>query len=164
MRAIDEIPAVLANARGERLISNPKGRNVIRALPNGKFVSVFSTGQIVRMAQNWMGDVALLDRSSRSVAIADRDGKALSRIATRGTGYEFDEPTDLAFDALGHLYVLDRGRSSVFVFGPKNKLVNTLTLPDKSPGALNRAEAIAVDAAGRLYMYDDRSRRIQVYQ
>ena len=71
---------------------------------------------------------------------------------------------DLAFDALDHLYVLDRGRSSVFVFGADNKLVSTLTLPDKSPGALNRGEAIGVDVAGRLYVFDDRSRRIQVYQ
>jgi TolA-binding protein len=164
MRAIDEIPAVLANARGERLISNPKGRNVIRALPNGKFVSVFATGQIVRMAQNWMGDVAMLDKSSKSIAVADRDGKAVSKIPARGTGYELDEPTDVAFDALGHLYVLDRGRSAVFVFGPKNRLVATLTVPDKSPGALSRAGALAVDAAGRLYVFDDRSRRIQVFQ
>src|SRR6478672_2877293 len=53
---VDEIPAAMANARGERIISNPKQRNVIRALPNGKFVSVFAFGQITRMAQNWLGD------------------------------------------------------------------------------------------------------------
>jgi DNA-binding beta-propeller fold protein YncE len=164
MRAIDEISAVLPTARGERLIANPKGKNVIRAMPNGKFVSVFATGQIVRMAQNWMGDVAMLDKASKSVAIADRDGKALSRIPAKGTGYELDEPTDLAYDALGHLYVLDRARSSVYVFGPKNRLVATLAVPDKSPGSLSRGEALAVDAAGRLYVFDDRSRRIQVYQ
>jgi len=164
LRAVDEIPAAMANARGERIISNPKQRNVIRALPNGKFVSVFASGQITRMAQNWLGDVALLDKATKSVNLVDRDGKALSKIATKGTGYEFDEPTDVAFDPLGHLYVLDRGRSAILVFGPKNKLISTLSVPNNSPGALNRAEALGVDAAGRLYVFDDRSRRIQVYQ
>ena len=164
LRAVDEIPAAMANARGERIISNPKQRNVIRALPNGKFVAVFASGQVTRMAQNWLGDVALLDRATKSVNLVDRDGKALSKILTKGTGYELDEPTDVAFDPLGHLYVLDRGRSAILVFGPKNKLISTLTVPNNSPGALSRAEALGIDAAGRLYVFDDRSRRIQVYQ
>ena len=116
------------------------------------------------MVQNWVGDVAMIDKSTKSIVIADRDGKRLSKIATKGTGYEFANPVDLAFDALDHLYVLDRGRSSIFVFGVDNKLVSTLTLPDKSPGALNGGEAIGVDGAGRLYVFDNRSRRIQVYQ
>ena len=102
--------------------------------------------------------------SSDLVSVLDRDGKAVGKIATKGTGYELNEPTDVAFDALGHLNVLDRGRSAVYVFGPKSKLVSTLTVPDRSPGALNRAEAMGVDAAGRLYVFDDRSHRIQVYQ
>ena len=164
MRAVDEIPAALANDRGERLISNPKGRNVLRSLPSGRFVSVFATGNVSRMAQNWLGDVALIDRSTKSVSIVDRDGKAMSKIATKGTGYELGDPVDVAFDTLNHLYVLDKGRSSIFVFGANNKLVSTLTVPDRNPGALSRGEAIGVDGAGRLYVFDDRSRRIQVYQ
>jgi TolA-binding protein len=163
-RPIDEIPAVLINARGERIIANPKGRNVIRALPNGKIMSIFATGQVSRMAQNWVGDVAMLDRNAKAIAIADRDGKTLSRLGTKGAGYEFDDPTDVAFDALGHLYVLDRGRSAIFVFGPKNRLVTTLSIPERSPGPLSKGEALTVDAAGRLYVFDERSRRIQVYQ
>lgn len=161
---IDEIPAVLANSRGERIIANPKGRNVVRVLPSGRFVSVFATGTISRMAQNALGDVALLDRNAKTVTLTDSDGKILTRIATRGTGYELNSPTDVAFDPLGHLYVLDRGRSSVLVFTPKGKLVTTLTIPERSPGALSRGEALGVDAAGRLYVFDERSRRIQVYQ
>lgn len=164
LRPVDEIPAAFANDRGERIIANPKGRNVIRSLPNGRFVSIFSTGQVTRMARNWLGDVALLDTSSKSVAIVDRDGKAVSKLAAKGTGYELDDPVDVAFDQLGHLYILDKGRASILVFGPKNKLVSTIAIPNNSPGALNRAAALGIDAAGRLYVFDDRSRRIQVYQ
>ena len=164
MRAIGNIPAALPTDGGERLIANPKGRNVLRALPTGRFVSIFATGNISRMVQNWVGDVAMIDKSTKSIVIDDRDGKKLSKIAAKGTGYAFADPVDLAFDGLNHLYVLDRGRSSVFVFGADNKLVSTLTILDKGPGALDHAEAIGVDPAGRLYVFDDRSRRIQVYQ
>lgn len=164
LRAVDDIPAALANDRGERLVSNPKARNVIRALPNGRFISVFAPLNVSRMAQNWMGDVAMLDRGSKSIVIVDRDGKSVSKILSKGAGYEFDDPADVAFDALNHVYVLDPGRSSIFVFGATSNLVATLTIPDRSPGALGRAEALGVDPAGRLYAFDSRSRRIQVYQ
>ena len=164
MRAVGDIPAALPTDGGERLVANPRGRNVLRALPTGRFVSIFAVGNVSRMVQNWVGDVAMIDKSTKSIVIADRDGKTLAKIAAKGTGYEFADPVDLVFDALDHLYVLDRGRSSIFVFGPDNKLMSTLTLPDKSPGALSRGEAIGVDPAGRLYVFDDRSRRIQVYQ
>lgn len=164
VQAVDQIAAVMANDQGERLLANPKGRTVIRAMPNGRFVSVFATGQIERMVKNWIGDVTMIDRSTKSVVTADRDGKVVAKIPPKGTGYEFGDPADLAVDVLGHVYVLDRARSSVFVFGAKNALVATLTVPDKAPGALSRAEALAVDAAGRLYVFDGRSRRIQVFR
>ena len=164
MRAVDEIPAVLPNEKGERLISNVKQRNVIRSLPNGKFVSVFAQGQVSRMARNWLGDVAMIDRSNKSIMVADRDGKVISRLPQKGTGYELDEPQDVAFDALGHLYVLERGKGSILVFGVKNKLITTLTIPNNAPGSLTRGEALGIDAAGRLYVFDEKSRRIQVYQ
>lgn len=164
LKAVDEIPAAMPDGRGQRLIANPKGRNVLRAETTGKFTSVFATGQITRMARNWQGDLALLDRGTKSVAVVDANGKAVHRIATKGTGWEFDQPIDVTFDQLGHLYVLDRGRSSIFIFGATGKLVTTLTIPGSSPGSLSRAEALAVDPAGRLLVFDERARRIQVYQ
>ena len=163
-RPIDEIAAVLPNGHGERLVSNPGARNVIRTLANGRFVSVFASGQITRMAENWLGDVALLDRATKSVSVVDADGKAVFKVATKGTGWEFAEPTDVAFDQLGHLYILDRGRSAIFVFGNKGALVTAVVVPERSPGALSRGEALALDAAGRPHVYDERARRIQVYQ
>jgi hypothetical protein len=71
---------------------------------------------------------------------------------------------DLAYDRLGYLYVLDRGKGSVLVFGPRNRLITTFTLPEKAPGAFTRARALSVDGAGRLYIFDERAKRIQVYQ
>jgi predicted RNA polymerase sigma factor len=71
---------------------------------------------------------------------------------------------DVGFDALGHMYVLDRGKNSVVVFGAKNKFVANVTMPEKSTGAFTRAAALAVDPSGRLFIFDERAKRIQVYQ
>jgi hypothetical protein len=60
--------------------------------------------------------------------------------------------------------VLDRGRSSVFVFGPRNRLITTFTLEEKAPGAFTKARALGIDAAGRLYIFDEKAKRIGVYQ
>jgi DNA-binding beta-propeller fold protein YncE len=65
---------------------------------------------------------------------------------------------DLAFDPLGHLYVLDRDKPTIYVFGPRNRLVTTIT------GVLQRPRAFAVDRAGRLQVFDEGARRIQVLQ
>jgi DNA-binding beta-propeller fold protein YncE len=94
----------------------------------------------------------------------DRDGKTLGRIPAKGTGYEIDEPVDMTFDTLGHVYVLDRGTGSVLVFGAKNRFLTRITIPERNPGSFTRPAALAVDATGRLYIFDERSKRIQVYQ
>jgi len=89
---------------------------------------------------------------------------ALGKIAQRGTGYELDDPTDMAYDAFDQLYVLDRGRPAVFIFGPKNRFVASISVPEKSPGAFQKPAALALDPAGRLFIFDERAKRIQVYQ
>ena len=52
----------------------------------------------------------------------------------------------------------------MLVFGAKNRLITTVTFPEKSAGAFSRPQALAVDSTGRLYIFDERSQRIQVYQ
>ncbi|MGE0704746.1 MAG: hypothetical protein AB7P22_12505, partial [Vicinamibacterales bacterium] len=92
------------------------------------------------------------------ITIFDRDGTQLTRIPARGANYQFDNPVDLAFDPLGHLFVLDRGRGSIFVFGPgKTELLTSIT-------AGREGRAITLDSAGRLYLFDESAQRIQVYQ
>ena len=111
-----------------------------------------------------LDDVAVIDKDAKAITILDRDGKPLSKIMTKGANYQLDEPVDLGFDRLGYLYVLDRGKSSVFVFGPRNRLITSFTIAEKDPGAFTKARALGLDASGRLYIFDEKSKRIQVYQ
>lgn len=158
-RPVEEIPAVVALSNGDRLVADKDAKTVIRVSPQGKYVASFlTTISTERMARNDLDDVALYDKESKTIVLADRDGKPLSRIALKGASYQIGEVIDLAFDRLGHLFVLDGDKPSIYVFGPRNRLVTTIT------GILQRPKAFALDAAGRLQIFDEGARRIQVYQ
>ena len=163
-RQPEEIPAVITLSGGDRLVVDRKAKVVLRVNPAGKFVSNFANIDVERLARNDVDDVAMIDRSNKSIAIADRDGKILTRIAAKGPNYQLADPQDIAYDALGHLYVLDGNKASIHVFGPKQRLITTITVPGREPGAMQRPRAFALDAAGRLYVFDDSAQRIQVYQ
>ena len=163
-RPLEDIPAALTTPRGDRLVADGKAKIVIRISPDGKYLGLFASSPAARMAMNGLDDVAMLDKGSKSISIADRDGKILGKIPDKGTGYELADPIDITYDTMGHLYVLDRGRASVFVFGPKNKFIASATIPEKTPGAFMRPAAFGLDPAGRLYIFDERAKRIQVYQ
>jgi TolA-binding protein len=165
IRQAEEIPSAIALSNGDRLLADRKGKAVIRVTVAGKFIKNFASINAERLAVNQFEDIAMLDRDSKSVVITDRDGKTLNKIAQKGAGYELDNPVDVAFDVYGHLYVLDRGKPTIYVFSPKYKLVASIaTVPEKEPGAFPKPQAFGLDAAGRLYVFDDRSARIQVYQ
>jgi TolA-binding protein len=163
-REVEEIPSVVTLTGGDRIVVDRKGKAVIRVSPQGKYIGAFNPQlNAGRIARNTLDDVAMIDRDAKGIVIADRDGKVTGRIAQRGTGWTLEDPVDVAYDPLGHLYVLD-GRSAIYVFGPRNRLVAAFSSAGKEAGALQKPKAFAVDAAGRAYVFDDGPQRIQVYQ
>jgi outer membrane protein assembly factor BamD (BamD/ComL family) len=163
-KPIEDVGSIVATGGGDRLVIDAKTNSILRFAANGRYVGPFGSGPATRLAVNAVDDVAILDRNGKAVTVVDREGRPLARLQAKGGGFELQEPVDVAFDALGHLYVLDRGRGSVLVFGPKQRLLTTLTIPQNGPGAFTRAVAFGVDPAGRLMVYDERVKRIQVYQ
>jgi hypothetical protein len=164
LKPVEEIPAAVMTSRGDWLVSDRNNKSVALFSQAGKYVKPFSAGAADRLALNATDDVAVLDRDGKQVAIFDREGRPLGRIPARGTGYELENPVDVTFDALGHLYVLDRNRAAVCVFSPQWKLVATFAPAERTPGAFPRAVAFGLDSAARLFIFDDRSQRLQVYQ
>jgi outer membrane protein assembly factor BamD (BamD/ComL family) len=163
-RELDQIPAVLINYKGDRIVADAKGHSVLRMGPDGKYVGPFANLDALRMIVNGLGDIALLEKGTKTVLFSDRESKVIGKLVGKGPGYELDDPVDIAFDVLDQLYVLDRGKGAVLVFGPKNKFITSLSIPEKNPGAFPKAVAMSIDPAGRLFIFDERAKRIQVYQ
>jgi TolA-binding protein len=163
-RQVEEVRAALALSTGEWLVADRKAKTVLRVTPDGKFIANFAGVDAEKMTRNELDEVAMIDRSTNSVVVVDRDGKALTRIAPKTAASQLEDPVDVAFDALGNLYVLDGRKGTIQVFGQASRLLATIAFPAGKPGTLQRPRALALDAAARLYVYDESSQRIQVYQ
>ena len=124
------------------IISNPKAKNVLRALPNGRFVAVVRHGQRhadgAELARR-RGDARQeheVDQHRgprRQGAVEDRQRRAP---ATRWTN-----PLTSPMTHSTTFTCSTARRSSIFVFGAGNKLVSTLTIPNNSPGCAEQGRS-----------------------
>ena len=160
-RLLEDVGAGASWSTGEFVVADPSG--LLKFAPDGTPLGALSPIRAERIVVNTADELAVLDRED-TISVVDRDGRTVRTLAKKTAAYEFKRPVDLAYDALGHLLVLDRNQSSVFVFNSKGAWIATFTLPERAPGAFRRATALAVDGAGRLYIHDDGSKRIQTYQ
>jgi TolA-binding protein len=165
-RFLNDISSGVLTSSGDWLIVDSNAKNITRFSPAGKYVGPFASVLAARLAIDVTDRVASLDQDGSGVSLLEQDGRARPKILTRGQGYEFDRPVDVAIDPLGHVYVLDRNKATVFIFtqSPQLSLLTAFSLPVKSPGYFRRAVCFALDSAGRLYIYDDDVEKIQVYQ
>jgi hypothetical protein len=145
---------------GEFIVADRDLKAAYRFTASGQFLKAFASGRITHVAVSLADDVALLDTDQKEVVVADRTGKVLMRIPRNGSGYQLDSPADVAFDMFENVYVLDREK--VLVFAPGGKLLVTFT-PDPS-SAFKNGQALALDDAARLYVYDDSLGRVLIYQ
>ena len=142
------------------LIADRRTKAIHRVSPIGAYRSQLAPVDAVRMAVGPRGEVAAIERDTRVVHLISADGKTRPLPAV-GLGYLLRGPIDVAFDQLGQLYVLER--DSVAVFAATGELLSVFA-PGAAAGAFRMAVALHVDGAGRLYVYDDDSQRLQVFQ
>lgn len=180
-KALEKIVAMVATSTGDWIVADEDERSLHRFSSAGRHLGAFAPARVTRLTINDFDDVAGIDRETKAIVFFDAGGKVVGRLASKGTGYEFDNPIDITYDALGHLYVLDR--ATVFVFGPAPsggtapaaapaasstapvlRLMAAFTEPEKNPGAFRRATAFAIDASGTMYLADERAPRILLYR
>ena len=165
-RTLGDIASGVITSMGDLLVVDSNAKNIARFSAAGKFIAPFAPVFASRLAIDVTDRVVSLDESGAGLTVLEHDGRARATIPAKGAGYEFDRPMDLAIDALGHIYVLDRNKATVFVFAqaPQPRLLTAFSVPPKSPGVFRKAVCFALDPAGRLYIYDGDVEKIQVYQ
>jgi len=168
-RIVENIPAAGTLSTGEFLISDPDESAIQLYSGEGKYLAAWKPGiKASRLVVNEYDEIAVLEREEKSITVLRRiDGSILSRVPANGTGFVLVNPVDIAYDSLGHLYVLDRDSGSVVVFAPfqtNARFVLAFSIPEKTAGAFTKARAFAVDPFGRLAIFDDRLELTQNYQ
>jgi TolA-binding protein len=183
---LDHIDAAVALSNGDWVVMDGGDKYLLRFSRTGAYIGGFATAKVSRLAVNAMDEVAGLDADEKSVDFFDAAGKLTGRLPFRGTGYDLQNPEDLAYDAFGHLYVLDRGTLAVFSpypapgakaaapaaataptaasRGAAYRLLTTFSEPEKSATGFHRATSLVIDPSGGAYLYDERAERVLVYR
>jgi hypothetical protein len=78
--------------------------------------------------------------------------------------YLFSRPTDVAWDAVGNIFVSDGyGNSRVVKYDKNGRFIATVGTKGSGQGQLNLPHTIATDAKGNVYVGDRSNRRIEVF-
>jgi TolA-binding protein len=159
-----KLEAGIAMSTGDLIVADRDLKALLRYSAEGKPKPEFARQIVVhRLAVSELDEVAALDMDTKTVSVFARDGKPVTRIPERGTNYQLRKPSDVGFDRLGHVYVLDRGAILVFsTQGPR--LITSFTTPEKGPGAIGSSDSFALDSAARLYVFDERTNMVQVFR
>jgi TolA-binding protein len=163
-RPLEELAAVGILANGDIIAADRRTRAIHRFDAEGQPRGVFAAVNASRLAVNERDDVAAMEREGKSIVLLDASGTIVRRIPPRGDGYTMADPADVAIDAIGHIYVLDRDQAAVFVFAKDGRLLATLRSPEAGESAFRQPSSIALDPAGRLYIHDERQRTVVIYQ
>jgi hypothetical protein len=79
-------------------------------------------------------------------------------------GDNFNQPTDVAWDAAGNIFVTDGySNARVAKFDKNGRFAKSWGMTGAEPGQFNIPHSIAVDANGNVYVADMGNKRIQVF-
>jgi peptidylamidoglycolate lyase len=185
-RILGSAAGVGVNSKGEVLVFHRSGRVWSEPLPKapiasatiavfdgrtGRFLREWGAGQFamphgltVDDHDNvWLTDVAL-----QQVFKFSPEGQLLLALGQRGSAgrdaKHFNRPTDVAVAPNGSFYVSDGYRNTrIMKFSPDGKFLFQWGRPGKGPGEFDTPHALALDAAGNVWVADRENDRVQVF-
>ena len=142
----------------------------VRVDPEGNFWTVDLASRVVAKFDASSGRV-LMTLGRRIEAIGEVGSSAGSGVYGRGAapgvgvpGDNFNQPTDVAWDAAGNIFVSDGYvNNRVAKFTSTGRFIKSWGGNGAEPGQFNMAHSIAVDAQGNVYVADMGNSRIQVF-
>jgi len=165
-----EVAGVAVNSKGHIYVFH-RGRHPLMEFDaNGKFLrsiadDLFVTAHTVRVDAEdniWTTDVG-----AHTVLKLSPDGRvllSLGRMRTPGDDVlHFNQPTDVAFDRDGNIYVADgEGNSRVLKFNKFGNVIGGWGMKGSGPGQFDLPHSIAIDG-DLIYVGDRENGRIQIF-
>jgi sugar lactone lactonase YvrE len=120
------------------------------------------SNQVIKFAPD--GHVLLvLGRKPEALNVPAAPGASERGTGAGVPGDNFNQPTDVAWDAAGDIFVADGyGNARVAKFDHAGKFLASVGGRGADPGQFNLPSALAVDARGNVYVADRGNKRIQV--
>jgi len=165
-----EVAGVAVNSKGHIYVFHRGKHPLMEFDANGKFLrsisdDLFVTAHTVRVDAEdniWTTDVG-----AHMVLKLSPDGRvllSLGRMRTPGDDVlHFNQPTDVAFDREGNIYVADgEGNSRVLKFNKYGNVLLGWGMKGEGPGQFNLPHSIAIDG-DLVYVGDRENARIQIF-
>jgi sugar lactone lactonase YvrE len=112
----------------------------------------------------------VVDSDLDQVLVYDADGfKLLRKIGTTGHNHElttpgdFANPTNVAVDKDGNVYVSDTLNDRVEIFDADGQFISTFGKNCDGPGCFQRPKGIAIDSDGHVWVADAVQARVQIF-
>jgi DNA-binding beta-propeller fold protein YncE len=162
---------------GSRLFQFDRNGKFVREIGKDSYGFLYAAQVRVDPADNlWVVDqmsnmVMKFDPQGRIVMLLGRKAESVPVPARppRGDGAGqptdlFDQPTDVAWDAAGNIFVADgAGNARIAKFDKNGKFVKSWGKRGSAQGEFANVLSIAVDAQGNVYAADGGNRRVQVF-
>ena len=150
--------------------SNDATNEVFKLAPSGKLLISMGGEGSGPGELSWPGGMAIrgkelfvCDRENHRVQVFDLNLNFLRQFGCHGSGKgQFEQPTDLAFDSVGNVYVVDFLNDRVQVFSPSGSFQRMFGRTGTRRGELKCPEGIHVDGA-YVYITEWENHRVSVF-
>lgn len=179
-----EVSGIALNSKGHIFVFNRGSKPLMEFDGDGKFVRTLGDGIFksthglrIDSADNiWITDIGLnvvlkLNSEGRVLMVlgrSNKEGEFLTQsYSSKLLNYDaplFNQPTDVAFDSAGNIFVTDGyGNSRVVKFDKNGKFIKTWGKKGNAPGEFNLPHSIAFDSKDLMYVADRENNRIQIF-
>ena len=148
--------------------ADSRGARILVYTPDGLLAgSITGFGEVpfrepVLLAVDRGGRIVVYDRGQEAVTAGDVDGASAWRVPIAERFGGKDDLTDLAVDAAGRVYLLDR-KGRVWVLDREGRVLGSLFGRGTAPSGFRRPAGIAADGTDKLLVLDAEDRRVQEF-